>query len=106
MRDELHAEDVLGMQFGVFAGSGHFYAAAFAAASSMNLRLDHNAVCTLGKELAGYSRGFFQGVGHFAPGHGNTVFGQDFFRLILVNLHVFWDRPASAVVGSLMEGHG
>jgi len=86
--DELHAEDVLDVQVGVFAVAGDFDAAAFAAASGVNLRLDDDARGALGKQFAGYSRGFFRRVGHFAPGHGNAVFCQDFLCLILVNFHV------------------
>ena len=52
--DQLHAEDVLGVRLGIFAGAGHFYAAALAAASGVNLRLDDDAACALGKEFAGY----------------------------------------------------
>ena len=97
--DELHAEDVLGVQFGVFAGFGDFDAAALAAASGMNLRLDDDAGRALGKQLAGHVVGFFQRVGHFAPGHGNAVLRQDFLCLILVNFHLDWVRPVAAVDG-------
>ena len=88
MRDQLHAEDVLGVQLGVFAGRGHLHAAAFAAAAGVNLRLDHHALRAFGKQFAGHRRGFFQRVGHFAPGHGNAVLRQDFLCLILVNFHI------------------
>ena len=87
VRDELHAENVLGVQFGVFAGPRHLDAAALAAASGVNLRLDDHALRALGKQLAGHRRGLFQRVGHFAPGHGNAVLRQDFLCLILVDFH-------------------
>src|ERR1035441_10017604 len=86
MSDERHAEDILGVQLGLLASASDLDATALAAASGVNLRLDHNAACALGEELAGHRGCFFEVVGHFAPGHGNAVFRQDFFRLILVNL--------------------
>jgi hypothetical protein len=75
----------LAYSLGILAGAGHFDAAAFAAASGVNLRLDDDAACALGKQFAGHRGCFFERVGHFAPGHGNAVFCQDFFCLILVN---------------------
>ena len=97
MRDQLHAENVLGVQLGLLAGAGHLDAAALAAAAGVNLRLDDDARGALGKELAGHRRGFFERVGHFAPGHGNAVSRQDFLCLILVNLHVGRDRPVRCI---------
>ncbi len=43
VRHQLHAENVLGVQLGLLAGAGHFHAAALAAASGVNLRLDDDA---------------------------------------------------------------
>ena len=96
-----HAENVLGVQLGVLAGAGHFHAAALAAASGVNLRLDHDAGSALGKQFAGHRRGFFQRVGHFAPGHGNAVLCQDFFCLILVNFHLGLEPPSPLLVGRI-----
>ena len=42
MGHQLHAENVLGMQLGIFARLRHFHAAALAAASGVNLCLDHD----------------------------------------------------------------
>ena len=53
--DQLHAENVLDVQFCVFAGAGNFDAAAFAAASGVNLRLDHDARGAFGKQFAGHA---------------------------------------------------
>ncbi len=85
----MHAENVLDVQLGVFAVAGHLDAAALAAASGVNLRLDDDAGGALGKQFAGHRRGFFRRVGHFAPGHGDAVFRQDFLCLILVNFQVY-----------------
>ncbi len=93
VRHQLHAEDVLRVQFGVFAGSRYLHAAAFAAASGVNLRLHHHAARAFGKQFARHGRRFFQRVGHFAPGHGHAILRQDFLCLILVNFHFGWDRP-------------
>ncbi len=93
VRHQLHAKNVLGVQFCVLARLGDLDAAAFAAAAGMNLGLDHHAAGALGKQRAGHCRRVFQCVGHFALGHGDAVFCQDFFRLILVNFHLGWDRP-------------
>ena len=93
MGHKLHAEDVFGVQFGVFAGFGHLYAAAFATAAGVNLRLDHDARRAVSKQLAGHVIGFFERVGHFAPGHRYAVLSQDFLCLILVNFHVVRNRP-------------
>ena len=70
----------------------HLDAAALAAASGVNLRLDHDAACALGKELARHCSRFFERVGHLALGYGNAVLRQDLFCLILVDFHG-WDRP-------------
>jgi hypothetical protein len=86
-RDQRHAENVFGVEFGLLARVGQLDAAALAAASGVNLRLDDDARGALGKELAGHCIGLFESVGHFAPGHGYAVLCQDFLRLILVNLH-------------------
>ena len=47
--DQRHPEDVLGVQLRILARPGDFHAAALAAASGMNLRLDNNARRALSK---------------------------------------------------------
>ena len=107
MRDELHAENVLGVQFGVFAGLGHLDAAALAAAAGVNLRLDdHAAVAPSANSLRATAVGFFERVGHFALGHGHAVFRQDFFRLILVNFHLGMGPTRPAAVGVARSEYG
>src|SRR5579863_8046488 len=92
VRDKLHAEDVLGVLLGVFAGPGDFDTAALAAAAGVDLRLDDDTARALAEQLAGHVIGFFKRVGHFAARHGHAILRQDFLRLILVNLHCGWDR--------------
>ncbi len=106
VRDQLHAEDVLGVQFGVFAGARDLHSAALAAAAGMDLRFHYHAACALGKQGARHGIGLFQRVGHFALGHSHAVLGQDFFRLILVNLHVDWDRQGRSRFGGFGAGPG
>jgi hypothetical protein len=76
VRDQLHAENVLGVQFGVLAGAGHLDAAALAAASGVNLRLDHHAACALGKQLAGHRVASSSVLAISPLGHGNAVLAR------------------------------
>ncbi len=87
MRDQRHAENLLGVEFGILAGAGDLDTTALAAAAGVDLRLDDDTACALGKEFAGNRRGFFKGISHFAARNGDAVPGQDFLRLVLVNLH-------------------
>ena len=89
VRYQRHAQDIFGVFLGFLAGAGHLDAAALAAASGVNLRLDDDARGAAGKELASGRRGLFEGVGHFAAGHGDAVFCKDLLCLVLVNLHAF-----------------
>jgi hypothetical protein len=93
MGDELHAENVLGVELGIFAGASDFDTAALAAAAGVNLRLDDHAGGAFREEGARHGGGFFEGVGHFPAGNGHAVFRQDFFCLILVDFHVVGNRP-------------
>ena len=60
------------------------YAAAFAAAAGVDLRLDDDDVGL--EALRGFA-GFFLGEGHFAARSGDAVAREDRLGLILVNLH-------------------
>ena len=84
---ERHAQNVLGVLLGLLARPGHLHAAAFAAASGVDLRLHRHARGAFGKQLARHVVGFFQRVGNFALGHGDAVLRQDFFSLIFVDFH-------------------
>ena len=67
--------------FGVVFGD--FDAAAFAAAARVNLRFDYDAAA----EFLRSRLGFGDGIRHLPAGHGDIVFGQNRFGLILVNFH-------------------
>ena len=84
VRDQRHAEHLLG-DFGRFRGIFRdLHAAAFAAAAGVNLRLHHHAAADLLRRRFG----FLHRVRHFAARHRDVVFGQDGLRLILVNFHI------------------
>src|SRR5262249_46961451 len=82
--DQVHAQHVAGDFSGFVGGVGQLYAAGFAAAAGMDLRL-HNDDITL--KSGGSLAGFFLGESDFAARRGDSVTRQDRFRLILVNLH-------------------
>jgi hypothetical protein len=69
--------------FGILLGLGlsarHLHAAALAAASGVNLRLDDHAARASGKKFAGRRRSFFQRVGHLARGTATPYFARIVF---------------------------
>ena len=83
-RDEGHAHDLAG-EIGGFVGRfREFYAAAFAAASRVNLRFhDYD----LGAQAFGYCAGFVFFVHYFAARDRNAKFRKDGFGLVFVDLH-------------------
>ncbi len=87
VRHQLHAQNVLGVQFGVFAVARHLHAAALAAPSGVNLRLDHDARSALGKQLAGHVEASSSVLATSPLGTATPYLRQDFFCLILVDLH-------------------
>ena len=78
----------LACSLGVFAGSGHLHAAALAAASGVNLRLDHDARSAFGKQFARHCRSFFQACWPLRPRYGHAVPGKNFLCLILVDFYL------------------
>ena len=87
MRDELHAEDLLGILLGFGEVLRDLDAAALAAAAGVDLRLDHDAIGAVGEEPARDFECFIEGVRHLAARHGNTVLRKDVLCLIFVNFH-------------------
>ena len=87
MRDELHAEDVLGARVGVLERLHELDAAALAAATGVDLRLDHDRRIACAEQRLGGGVGLFERGCHLARRHGNAVLPQDLFCLVLVNLH-------------------
>src|SRR5215471_3788926 len=80
---EIHPEDRLGESLRFIGILGQLDAAALAAASGMNLRLDDGAP----PETLGDLAGFGGIVGHFAARHGHAVARQDRLGLVFVDLH-------------------
>ena len=54
-------------------------------ASGVNLRFHHTQTTA---QLSGSGLGFFRSGGDFPAEHGHPIFAQDFFGLILVDVHV------------------
>jgi hypothetical protein len=81
---ELHAQDLAGQALDIVDALGHFHAAALAAATRMDLRLDHPHRAA--KLLGGFHR-LLHREGRNAARHRHTKIAQDFLALVLVNLH-------------------
>ncbi len=83
VRDERHAEDLLGDDGGLGGILRDFDAATLAASAGVNLRFDDHAAADV---LRG-RLGFGDGERHLPARHGDIVFGQDGLGLILVDFH-------------------
>ena len=86
-RVELHAEDLLGRGPHVVDGGAELDAAAFAAPARVDLRLDDELRDAVGGHRLGGLDGLFDRVGDDAALDGDAVLVEDFFGLILVDLH-------------------
>jgi hypothetical protein len=95
-RDEIDAEHMRSDFRGFVGRVRELDAAGFAAAASVNLRLDNDYV---GFESGRAFTRFFLRKSHFAAGNGDTVTRENGLGLILMNLHrgsvvlEFWCRP-------------
>ena len=81
-----HSQNVLAVPFGVFACLRHLHAAAFAAASRVNLSLHHHARRALGIRLRATATASSKVARFLAFGHGNAILRRDSLCLILVIL--------------------
>ena len=77
-----HAQDGIGVPFGVFQASGHLDAAGLAATADQHLGLDHHGRTQAYGDVAHLS----WGGRHFALGHRDAVLGEDTFGLIFVQI--------------------
>jgi len=93
-----HAKNLPGVEFGLLASAGHFHAAALAAASGVNLRLDHDACSAFGKELAGHRRGFFQVLATSPLGTATPYFARISFAWYSC-IFTFGDRQLRCRLG-------
>ena len=87
VRDELHAEDALGVLLGFGKVFCDLDAAAFAAAAGVDLRLDDDAFGAVDEEAACDFECFIEGVRHLAARHGNAVLRKDVLCLVFVDFH-------------------
>src|SRR4051794_29125039 len=88
MRDELHAEDLLHRGLGVRLRLRDLHAAAFAAATCVDLRLDdHDLGARLLLHLGDRGDRFFGGHRGNADWHRHAVLLKELFALVLVDLH-------------------
>ncbi len=95
VRDELHAEDLLGVLLGLGEVLRHLDAAAFAATAGVDLRLDDDAFGAVGEEAARDFECFIEGVRHLAARHGNAVLRKDVLCLVFVDFHRYVRRNFS-----------
>ena len=84
MGDESHADDLAGGLLGLVGRMGKLYAAAFAAASGVDLRLDDDRAAEFFGDLARLGGR----LGDSAVRDGNAEFLEDFLRLIFMDFHV------------------
>ena len=87
VRDELHAEDLLGVLLGLGDVLGDLDAAAFAAAAGVDLRLDDDAFGAAGEERLATSSASSSVFATSPARHGNAVLRKDVLCLILVDFH-------------------
>ena len=79
---------LLGQFDGLFRRLGDLHAAAFAAPSGVDLRLDHHSGCAFVEEFARRRIGFLGALDHVPARHSHSVLRQDCLALVLVNFHV------------------
>jgi hypothetical protein len=84
MGNEIFADHLTSFLFGLFGVARQFHAAAFAAPASMNLGFNHTGAAAKPNRRR---PGFFRGCGNFALGNRNAVTLENFFGLILVDIH-------------------
>ena len=80
---DVHAEDVRGLGLGVSRIVGDLHAAGLAAATGLDLRLDHDAAA----ELLGDRARFVWGGSDLAGRHRDAVLREEFLRLMFEEVH-------------------
>ena len=89
MGHQIHAQHLGGQLSGFVGRLGNLDAAALAAASGVNLRLDDNAGCAVVEQCPSRIESVFAVLNHLPARHGNAVLGQDGLSLVLVNFHIY-----------------
>src|SRR5690606_20565650 len=106
-RYQLHAYDVVGTLFHLVEVFSELYAAAFAAATGMDLSLyDHPIRIVLFLQLLGRFHSLFRGFGYDAFLHPHAKTFQYLLALILVNVHLrkIW-RKSRVLIGNGQAKH-
>ena len=93
--DQLHAQYLGGELAGLIDRLGHLHAAAFAAASGMNLRFDNDSGRARVEQLAGRVQGIFAVLHHLSPRNGHSILRKNGLSLVLVYFHVLYYDGAS-----------
>src|SRR5690349_21170565 len=88
MRDERHPQDLRSQFTGLVDRLCDFDAAAFPAASRMDLRFDHNPAGARVEQALGNRNRFVAGRRHLAARHGNSKFLENGLALVLMNFHM------------------
>ncbi len=88
MRDQLHAQHLVGEIGSFFRRLGDLHAAAFAAASGMNLRFHDDAGGAIAEQSARRVMRLFAALHHLSSRHGNAVLRQDGLSLVLMYFHI------------------
>ena len=88
MSHESHPQNLAGNLGGFLNRFGNLHAAAFAAASRVNLRFNDYSASPGVKKILCRDLGLLAGLSHFPTRHRDTILFQDSFGLIFMNLHI------------------
>jgi len=80
-------EPLLGERSGLILAANQLYATRLATSTGMHLGLDH-PLCAA--DLVAGFRCFLRAIYRIAFGHGQTVFSEQLFTLVLVKIHAFY----------------
>ncbi len=87
VRDQPHAQNLVGPHPGFVQVLRDLNAAALAASAGVDLRLDHHALCAFREQLVRRFFSLFARKRHLAARHSHAILRQDCFCLVLVNFH-------------------
>jgi hypothetical protein len=87
MRNQSHAEHLRSEVSGFLDRFRNLHSAALAASAGVDLRLHHHPASPGGEQALGSGFDFLSILRHLSPRHGDAIFLENCFRLILVNFH-------------------
>jgi hypothetical protein len=91
VRDQLHAHDLVSVFLDLFQRLGHFHAAAFTAATCVDLCLDNPDWAAQG--FSSFDC-LFNGHARDTAWYRHSEFSEDFFALILMDFHAGFPSDA------------